>query len=318
MSEIRRTPATIPTLAITLTRLGEHFKSAAQEYGAQTFRRWLKGEGYRTHTVPKPNTNQRRSVYAPEEELKEIQRSLLPALRQHETQSELSHGFRPNRSNYTAATYLQRAMLLAGNYTLIGLDLEAAFPTVKAPDVAKLIRDLFPQWSKWKQHAVTRLMLHKGELATGAPTSPTILNLMLQGMDEEIDKLARRFNGRFIRYADDLVIAIGTHKKHRAIEVQQELRKIVRKFGFKPHPRKHYRKRIGIDSPVAEVVGLKVSTTEIKAKKLHRKKLRAWRMRALHELRETPEECKTWRRKAAGLARYICYVNSRRPPAIAS
>ncbi len=318
MSEIRRTPATIPTLASTLSRLGEHFKGAAQEYGAQTFRRWLKGEGYKTHSVPKPNSTERRSVYAPEEELKEIQRSLLPALRQHETKSELSHGFRPNRSNYTAASYLQRAMLPGGNYTLIGLDLKAAFPTVKAPDVAKLIKNLFPKWSKWKQHVVTRLMLHKGELATGAPTSPTILNLMLEEMDKEIDKLARRFNGRFVRYADDLVIAIGTHKKHRAKEVQNELRKIVKKFGFKPHPRKHYRKRIGIDSPVAEVVGLKISTTEIKAKKLHRRKLRAWKFRAQHEIRLNPDGNRFWRRKAAGLARYIGYVTTLKPPAIAS
>jgi hypothetical protein len=304
--ELRKTP----TLSKTLAQIGEQFKDAAENYGAKNFRRWMRGKGYKSLTVPKKDGTTR-AVFAPEKQLKEIQRSLNPLFRTFEPESTESHGFRPGRSNKTAAVAIQNAMLEGGNYTLIGQDLKEAFPSVKARTIYELIGRLIPSWSTWKKRSITRLLTHEGRLATGAPTSPTVLNLILAEMDSELTKLARRFGGRYVRYADDLVISIGTHKKSSISEVERELWRIIKKFGMKPHPKKHYHKRIYKDSPVAEVVGIQLNPSELKAKKTQRRKLRAWTFRALRELRETPNGSRYWRNRMEGLKRYVKFISSR-------
>ncbi len=301
-----------PPLHTILAQLGNNFKDAAANYGAKTFRRWIRGKGYRIRHVDKKERGEKREVHAPEDGLKAIQRGLIKVLRTFEPDSNESHGFRPKRSNLTASQVVRKAMLPGGKYTVINQDLKQAFPSIKAPSVKKLISKLFPKWNKWKQHSVTRLLLKDGkELATGSPASPTILNLLLAEMDAELKILAKRFGGQYVRYADDISISIKSHKKTAISEVQQALRTTIKKYGLKPHPKKHSRKRIGVDAATAEVVGIQLEPTESRPKKIHRKKLRAWIQKAKFEEQENKinkSEIDFWKLKKDGLERYCKYI----------
>jgi hypothetical protein len=215
-------------------------------------------------------------------------------------------------------------MLAGGKYTIIGCDLENAFPSITAKQVLEIIRHFVPEWSNWKKHVITRILTRKGALATGAPCSPTILNLYLINMDIELTKLARRFGGRYIRYADDLVLSIGTHKMDSIREVERELWRIIKLFKMKPHPKKHFRRRLNVDSEVAEIVGIQTNPTETRPKRYHIRKFRAWKFRGDAEERSDPGTWNGgrinqdnwekgrfyWRNRRDGLARYLRYITS--------
>ncbi len=319
--QLRKTP----TLSETLARLGEQYKDAAASYGAGTVRKWLRGKAYRLKPVDKKDGTTR-ATYAPSKELKAVQRSLIPMFRQFEPKTQESHGFRPKRSNKTAADAIRKSMLAGGKYTIIGCDLEKAFPSITAKQVLEIIKRFIPEWSSWKKHAVTRILTRKGTLATGAPSSPTILNLFLIEMDEELTKLARRYGGRYVRYADDLVLSIGSHKLETIREVEKELWRIIKLFKMKPHPKKHFRKRLNIDSEVAEVVGIQLNPAETRPKRYHLRKLRAWKFRGEAEERTDPGTWNGgkydpddwvkgrfyWRERRDGLIRYMRYITSNR------
>lgn len=89
-------------------------------------------------------------------------------------------------------------------------------------------------------------------LPQGAPTSPIISNMICARMDDELYRLARRFNCRYTRYADDITFStdrsrfpeelaivnlIGKGQRLKA-EIGNELAEIIEGNGFSINPNK--------------------------------------------------------------------------------
>jgi RNA-directed DNA polymerase len=147
-----------------------------------------------------------------------IQQALLQVLqpRWDGTFSEGSFGFRPKRSAHQAVKRAQ-SHLRAGYSWVVDIDLEKFFDRVNHDklmgEVCKRIRD-------WRVIALIRRYLEAGAFEDdtlhettegtpqGGPLSPLLANLLLDELDRELEKRGHRF----VRYADDCNIYVGSRR----------------------------------------------------------------------------------------------------------
>jgi hypothetical protein len=121
--------------------------------------------------------------------------------------------------------------------------------------------------------------------------------------------------GVFLRYADDCVVIIYSHRKDRIRAAKKALKAAIENAGFLVHPDKNYTTRIGIDSPAAEIVGAKVKPSEVKARKKFRRKIRAlkYQLKRRYErnLDATSSNVYNWLcARIEGLTSYSIYLSS--------
>jgi hypothetical protein len=211
---------------------------------------------YHIVEVEKKGTTEKRICYAPCYMLKQLQKSLLREIETLIQPHQAAHGFRKSRSNATAARIVASEMKTT-KYTVINQDLEKAFPTMKGRQVRRIFRKL--GFTSWQVHIAAKVCCYKGELATGSPTSPMLLNLALIRMDEKLSTVAKKHGGTFVRYADDLTLSINTHKQKVINKVKAEMKKIIKAENFVPHPNKRKVTRLGKDSDKAETVGISLA-----------------------------------------------------------
>jgi hypothetical protein len=211
---------------------------------------------YRVIEVEKKNTTEKRICYAPCYLLKQLQKALLREIETLTQPHQAAHGFRKGRSNGTAARMVASEMKTT-RYTVINQDLEKAFPTMKGRQIRRIFRSL--KFTAWQVHIAAKICSYKGELATGSPTSPMLLNLALYKLDEKLSAVAKKHGGTFVRYADDLTLSINTHKQKVINKTKAEMKKVIKAENFVPHPHKRKVTRIGIDSDKAETVGISLT-----------------------------------------------------------
>jgi hypothetical protein len=225
---------------------------------------------YHVVEVEKKGTTEKRKCYAPCHTLKRLQKLLLETLENRTQPHQAAHGFRKGHSNATAAKTVAKS-IKTGKYTLINQDLKSAFPTMKARQVRKIFREL--GFTTWQVHIAAKVSCYRGELATGSPLSPMLLNIELIQLDEELSAIARKMGGSYVRYADDLSLCINTHKIKIINRMKKEMRKAIKKAKFIPHPEKHRTTRIGKDSDKAETVGIAISSQSTRPPQRQRRKL---------------------------------------------
>jgi RNA-directed DNA polymerase len=143
-----------------------------------------------------------------------IQQALLQVLQRDwdKTFSEQSYGFRPGRSAWQAVAQAQR-YLKAGYSWVVDLDLEQFFDRVNHDQLMSRVR------KRVADRRVLRLIdryLKAGALTSeglevtpegtpqGGPISPLLANLLLDGLDKELESRGHRF----VRYADDCNIYV--------------------------------------------------------------------------------------------------------------
>jgi len=143
-----------------------------------------------------------------------IQQALLQVLQRDWdwTFSEQSYGFRPNRSAWQAVAQAQR-YLRAGYSWVVDLDLEQFFDRVNHDQLMSRVRARISdrRASKLihrylKAGAVTSEGFEPTSEGTpqGGPMSPLLANLLLDGLDKELESRGHRF----VRYADDCNIYV--------------------------------------------------------------------------------------------------------------
>jgi hypothetical protein len=157
-------------------------------------------------------TGGKRRISAPRAELKRVQRILLEQILSKVPVHDACHGFVARRSVVTNAEPHQQAAVV------IKMDLRDFFPTVHYRRVAGLFRSL--GYSDTIANALAGLTTHRpvlddgtvvwpGALPQGAPTSPSIANLVARSLDRRLAGLAARVGARYTRYADDLTFSFA-------------------------------------------------------------------------------------------------------------
>jgi RNA-directed DNA polymerase len=132
------------------------------------------------------------------------------------TFSETSFGFRPKRSAHQAVEQAQ-AYIASGHAVVVDIDLEKFFDRVNHDILMGLIakRVADKRILKLIRSFLTAGVMEGGLVSSteegtpqGGPLSPLLSNLMLDVLDKELEKRGHRF----VRYADDCNIYVGSQR----------------------------------------------------------------------------------------------------------
>ena len=200
---------------------------------------------YRFHIHTKPSGGLR-LIEEPKPMLKTIQRRILADLLNLIPPSPAAYGFTIGRDCLSAAA------IHAGEEMVVCFDLQSFFPSVSHARIFGLFRTLgYPHAVAQDLTGLTTLatpphvltphgfsqsnLLARRHLPQGAPTSPTLANLATFNLDRRLTGLARRFEARYTRYADDMTFS-GAANIARPLLIIVPL--ILRAEGFTLNPSK--------------------------------------------------------------------------------
>lgn len=159
-------------------------------------------EHHYRHFSIKKHSGGLREITAPHYSLKKIQRWILDNILSNVKVHRCAHGFRPHRSIIT------NVKIHVGQDDLLKIDLKDFFPSIGKNMVVKVFQEL--GYTKDVAFYLASICCYEGALPQGAPTSPALCNIVSRSMDNRLYKLARKFDYRYTRYADDIGFS-GSH-----------------------------------------------------------------------------------------------------------
>ena len=200
--------------------------------------------------IPKKKKGEFRTITAPNAGLKCIQRCINAMLLEKFTSHPAANGFVPGKS------IVDNAKVHLGQKYIFNIDLKDFFPSVTTGRVFACLQ--LPPFSYEKETAslIADLCCHDGVLPQGAPTSPTLTNIVCARLDWRLTKLANRYGMRYSRYADDITFSCMSNLFHEDGDFVKALRHFVEKEGFTINDAKT---RINVFYQRQEVTGLTIN-----------------------------------------------------------
>ena len=161
---------------------------------------------YTTFQVPKKRKGEFRTIDAPVPELKYIQRCLNVILQALHTPHAAAMGFVLGRS---VADNAKRHL---GQNFVYNLDLKDFFPSISSGRVFKRLQAKPFCLNAELASLVTDLCCYTNAsgrhvLPQGAPTSPTLTNIVCERLDRKLQQLAKAYGLKYTRYADDITFS---------------------------------------------------------------------------------------------------------------
>lgn len=190
---------------------------------------------YREFEVAK-RTGGNRTISAPNKKIKDVQKILADVLLEIYKQKPSVHGFSKDRSIVTnAQQHLDKKHIF-------NIDIKDFFPSIHFGRV----KNLFAKAPFSLPHAAATVLAHiccfDNKLPQGAPTSPIITNLICIKLDTALQKLAKKHNCTYSRYADDISFSFTCREnrlpreivviKSSGIEPGEKLTKKIEDNGF--------------------------------------------------------------------------------------
>ncbi len=200
---------------------------------------------YKTFSIKKKNGSER-EISSPQKRLKLIQKCLNVILECVYNPHVAAHGFICQRSIVT------NARVHTGQIYVYNIDLKDFFYSIdqarvwtclKNPpfnlnesklEIANLITSLCCEEIEVERLNDTEewVKMIRSVLPQGAPTSPILTNIVSQRLDYQLYKLAKRFNLKYSRYADDITFSSMHHVYKKDSEFISELRNIIKEQNF--------------------------------------------------------------------------------------
>jgi len=181
---------------------------------------------YRVYKIPKYGKGYRQ-IEAPRRFLKLTQRWIHDYILSQVQIPSVVHGFVRGRDIFTnAEPHLKHKNIMV-------VDIKDFFPSIKAKRVSHIYRELgFPVKVA---NRLTGLCTFNGRLPQGAPTSPTLANIVFSPTDATLVNLAKEWDCEYTRYADDLVFS---GERYFSKKDMLQVIRIVEEAGFKINIRK--------------------------------------------------------------------------------
>jgi hypothetical protein len=182
---------------------------------------------YKTYFIPK-KTGGSRLIAHPSRELKVLQRFILDEYLSYFPIHDSATAYKKGTSIY------QNAMAHAQSRAIMKFDFESFFPSLKPRDWNRYLAKLASPELPTDFGLITTYLLFWGEksreprsLSIGAPTSPTVSNILMYDLDSAIAEAASTVGITYTRYADDITLSGESTSKLERFE--RHLRSLVRK-----------------------------------------------------------------------------------------
>lgn len=244
---------------------------------------------YRIYTIPKGKSV--RTIASPRVGLKIIQTWIAFHLSRAIKFSDHVYGFIPGKSHIDAAFIHRDA---SWGYSV---DIADFFGTTPQYLVANSLKGV--GYNPVSASIISRLSCLNMNLAQGSPISPVLSNLAFIDNDQNLIKIAKRYDAKLTRYADDIVFS-GSG------EMPQSLRDDVHSiFATGPWRLSMHKERVEPLKGRIKVHGLIVNDPNVRLTKGYRNKLRAYR-----HMIETGKVVENYD-SLVGHLRYADHVNDR-------
>ncbi|MDA9171434.1 reverse transcriptase family protein, partial [Alphaproteobacteria bacterium] len=176
---------------------------------------------YRSYEIPKKSGG-KRVITEPNGPLKSLQRSILELGLTRVTIHPSATGFVRGKS------IVDNALPHTGKPLVVNADIRGFFPQTEF----KLIRratdqigpDALSENARW---FLAELLAYDGGLPAGAPTSPSVANVILRPMDEVLFKACVKIGVNYTRYADDITLS-----GEKALTVLPFVKQIASQLGY--------------------------------------------------------------------------------------
>lgn len=248
----------------------------------------FKEKRYSKFSVQKKN-GEDRVIHAPGKGLKAIQKCLNLIFQTIYTVGPSTTGFVPGKS------IVDNARIHAGSIYVYNLDLKDFFPSIDAGRIwGRLQHPPFNLNEKTDRKElasiITWLCCHELEverfndetktweketrsvLPQGAPTSPTLTNIICQQLDFYLNAVAKRFGLKYSRYADDITFSSMHNVYQKEGDFLKEIKRIISEQRFHI---KESKTRLQKQGYRQEVTGLLVNE-KANVQKRYVKQLRMW------------------------------------------
>lgn len=190
---------------------------------------------YNTFEIPKKNGGTR-TINAPNDSLKGIQSKLATELekykedfsKENDIKINISHAFEKHKGIIT------NAKIHRNKRYVLNIDLQDFFNSFHFGRVCGYFeKNKYFELPHEVAVVISQLCCYNGVLPQGAPTSPTITNLIFQILDMKILRLAKKYKLDYTRYADDMTFS--TNYKgflDTQADFYENLRSLLSKEGF--------------------------------------------------------------------------------------
>lgn len=161
-------------------------------------------------TIIVRRNGKKRKINIPNEDLKEIQKKINKRILAKIPKNPNIFGFSGGSIEDAISPHL-------GAEAIWTCDIKNAFPSMFRERVLGVFKRHF---SESASQLLTLLTTISGKLPQGAPSSPRLFDLCLKTLDREFAKIAESMNGKYTRYADNLIFS---GKKEYFCQIESEI-----------------------------------------------------------------------------------------------
>ncbi len=179
---------------------------------------------YRSYEIAKKREGHTRTIHAPMNKLKLVQKVLNYCLQECFRAKYSVHGFVKERS------IVSNASKHVGRKFVYNIDLKDFFPSIHFGRVKGVFKGHPFKFSEEMASYLATLCTHENILPQGAPTSPVISNLICRNLDFKLFKFAHSQRAMYTRFADD--ISFSSQKDIFDDLFEQNLSNIIVGEGF--------------------------------------------------------------------------------------